>query len=49
MTNLTQIQAEEIEQDGLSYKDLESLTKVLLEVYEEMTFKEFIEMEYGIK
>lgn len=49
MTNLTQIQAEEIEQDGLSYEDVQVLIKTLLDVYKEMTFKEFIEKEYGIR
>ena len=44
-----QIQAEEIEKDGLSYKDMESLIRVLLEVYEEMSSEQFLEMEYGIK
>ena len=48
MTNLTKIQVDEIEEDGLSYTDLEQLTKVLIDLYEEMTLEQFLEMEYGI-
>ena len=49
MTNLMRIQVEEIEEDGLSYEDMQVLTKTLLDVYEEMSFEQFLEMEYGIK
>lgn len=43
------IQVEEIEEDGLSYEDMQVLAKTLIDVYEEMSFEQFLEMEYGIK
>ena len=49
MTNLMRIQVEEIEEDGLSYEDMQVLAKTLFDVYEEMSFEQFLEMEYGIK
>jgi len=49
MTNLMELQVEEIEEDGLSYNDMQVLTKTLLDVYEEMSFEQFLELEYGIR
>ena len=48
INGLKEIQLEEIHENGLSEKDLESLAIMLSAYYDEMSIEKFREMEYGI-